>query len=52
MQVQLFVGNLSPKWSEGDNFRVQMEKYGRVERAFVVHNAAGHSKVPSPSVLM
>lgn len=45
LQVQLYIGNLSAEWQEDTAFVEAMSKYGSLERAFVVRNAAGLSKV-------
>lgn len=46
IQVQLYIGNLSREWQVDSAFVDAMEKYGRLERAFVMRNSAGMSKVP------
>ena len=43
--MQLYIGNLSPEWQEDEAFIKAMESYGKLERAFVMRNAAGLSKV-------
>ena len=48
-QVQLFIGNLTPEWTDDSEFYSGMEQYGSVERAFVVRNVEGESKVLSCS---
>lgn len=45
MQVQLYIGNLAQEWQEDAAFIEAMSKYGTLERAFVMRNAAGLSKV-------
>ena len=44
-QVQLFIGNLTPEWTSDSEFYNGMEQYGSVERAFVMRNIEGASKV-------
>lgn len=44
-QVQLFIGNLTPEWTNDSEFYSGMEQYGSVERAFVMRNIEGASKV-------
>ncbi|KAK9840362.1 hypothetical protein WJX74_008327 [Apatococcus lobatus] len=43
-QVQLFIGNLTPEWTNDSEFYSGMEQYGSVERAFVMRNIEGASK--------
>lgn len=52
LQVQLYIGNLSPDWQEDDAFEKAMATYGPLERAFVVRNADGLSKVRKPVSLI
>ncbi len=44
-QVQLFVGNLTPEWSDDSVLRKHMEAYGPLERCFVLRNGNLESKV-------
>lgn len=43
--MQLYIGNLSPEWQEDIAFVEAMAQYGSLERAYVMRNAAGLSKV-------
>ena len=45
LQVQLYIGNLSPDWQEDLAFVNAMSEYGSLERAYVMRNSAGLSKV-------
>lgn len=47
LQVQLYIGNLSPEWQQDEAFEKAMATYGPLERVFIVKNAEGHSKVDS-----
>ena len=53
-QVTLFIGNLTPQWTDVERLRAEMGAHGSIERAAVLHNAQGASKVlyrppPRPS---
>jgi hypothetical protein len=43
-QVTLFIGNLTPEWSDAARLRRDMAAHGDVERAAVLRNADGASK--------
>jgi hypothetical protein len=45
LQVQLYIGNLSPEWQEDEALVTAMSAYGDLERCYVMRNAAGLSKV-------
>lgn len=49
VQVQLYIGNLSPEWQEDTAFATAMSQYGALERAYVMRNAKGLSKVAAAS---
>lgn len=51
-QVQLFIGNLTPEWTDDSEFYSGMEQYGSVERAFVMRNIEGASKVRTFSLCL
>lgn len=44
-QVTLFIGNLTEEWQDVDRLQEDLSQHGRVERAFIAHNAQGESKV-------
>lgn len=44
-QVTLFIGNLSKEWTDEARLRSDMGAHGRIERAAVMRNAQGVSKV-------
>lgn len=46
--VQLYVGNVSAEFADADSMRSAMEEYGPVERAFIMLNPLGLSKVWIP----
>jgi hypothetical protein len=43
--VQLYVGNVAAEFADADAMRAAMEEYGKVERAFIMLNPMGESKV-------
>ncbi len=43
--TQLFLGNVSSEWGDVAALRADLEQYGAVERAFIMHNPEGLSKV-------
>ncbi len=45
LQVTLFIGNLSKDWTDKARLRSDMGAHGRIERAAVMRNAQGVSKV-------
>ncbi|CAD7696841.1 unnamed protein product [Ostreobium quekettii] len=45
LKTTFFVGNLREEWGESDDaFREEMQKYGTLERCFIVRNKDGGSK--------
>ena len=44
-QVTLFIGNLTPQWTDAARLRSELGAHGSIERAAVLRNAQGASKV-------
>ena len=44
--MTLFIGNLTPQWTDVERLRAEMGAHGSIERAAVLRNAQGASKVP------
>ena len=43
--MELFVGNLTEKWEQEEDFTKAMKEFGVVERLAIIRNPDGESKV-------